>query len=108
MEKDLLVLIDKNPNCCDTEIREYITESIIDQVNKTGDCHGSINFDFDEEEGIEDRPVMYSWFIDESMKEPELIISQDLDKWDKLDIEFNGYRFVKRITIEPYKISKKC
>lgn len=105
MKEELYIMIDSALDR-DTAVRDYIIGEVVKKVNHTKECHGNIkvsefNGSLKRKDLESGKSIKYSWV---TLEKPTLVISQDLDKWNKQEIDFEYYISDEKITIEPEKI----
>ena len=105
MKEELYIMIDSALDR-DTSVRDYIIREVVNKINSTQKCHGDLKFsEFDGSLKKKDlgngKSIKYSWV---TLEEPTLVISQDLDKWNNQDIDFEYYTSDEKITIEPDRV----
>lgn len=105
MKEELYVMIDSALDH-DTAVRDCIIGEVVKKVNSTRECHGNIKFsefsgNIKKKDLGSTKSIKYSWV---ALENPTLVISQNLDKWGKTEIDFEYYISDDKITIEPDKL----
>lgn len=88
--------------------RDYIIDKVIKHLEKSKKCHSYVlieKTDLNEAEELfgdnVDKRIHYSWFKSVAESEPILLISPDLDKMDKKEIDFKHFENDSNILAKP-------